>query len=82
MNSDKFAAAGTEVLLVYPGPPADLDQRAKEVLVKENPLPANVHLVIDPDYVIYESLWAALGRAARDCLSFNLFDRRSGHGFL
>lgn len=49
-NADKFAAAGTEVLLVYPGPPADLDQRAKEFLVKQNPLPANVHLVIDPDY--------------------------------
>jgi peroxiredoxin len=50
VNGDKFAAAGAEVLLVYPGPPADLDQRAKEFLVKENPLPANVHLVIDPDY--------------------------------
>lgn len=49
-NADKFAAAGAEVLLVYPGPPADLDQRAKEFLAKENPLPANVHLVIDPDY--------------------------------
>jgi peroxiredoxin len=49
-NADKFAAAGAEVLLVYPGPPADLDQRAKEFLAKENPLPANVHLVVDPDY--------------------------------
>jgi peroxiredoxin len=50
LNSDKFAAAGTEVLLVYPGPPAELDQHAKEFLAKENPLPANLHLVIDPDY--------------------------------
>jgi len=50
VNGDKFAAAGTEVLLVYPGPPADLDQRAKEFLAKENPLPANLHLVIDPNY--------------------------------
>ena len=50
LNGDKFAAAGVEVLLVYPGPPADLDQRAKEFLAKENPLPGNVHLVIDPDY--------------------------------
>ncbi len=49
-NADKFKAAGAEVLLVYPGPPADLDQRAKEFLVKQNPLPPNVHLVIDPDY--------------------------------
>lgn len=49
-NADKFAAAGAQVLLVYPGPPADLDQRAKEFLEKQNPLPANIHLVTDPDY--------------------------------
>src|SRR5271170_4781097 len=29
MNSDKFAAVGADVLLVYPGPPADLDKRAR-----------------------------------------------------
>ena len=51
VNSDKFAADGAEVLLVYPGPPANLDQRARDFLAKENPLPAKVHLVIDPDYV-------------------------------
>ena len=49
-NSDRFAAFGVQVLLVYPGPPADLDQRAKEFLAKQNELPANLHLVIDPDY--------------------------------
>jgi peroxiredoxin len=49
-NADKFAAAKTEVLLVYPGPPAELDQRAKEFLAKQAALPANVHLVIDPEY--------------------------------
>jgi peroxiredoxin len=49
-NADKFASSGIQVLLVYPGPPAELDQRAKEFLSKENPLPANVVLVIDPDY--------------------------------
>jgi peroxiredoxin len=49
-NSDRFAAFGAQVLLVYPGPPADLDQRAREFLAKENELPANLHLVIDPDY--------------------------------
>jgi peroxiredoxin len=49
-NADKFASSGTQVLLVYPGPPAELDQRAKEFLSKENPLPANVILVIDPNY--------------------------------
>jgi peroxiredoxin len=51
-NADKFAALGVQVLLVYPGPPADLDQRAKEFLAKQNELPANLHLVIDPDYKV------------------------------
>ena len=51
-NEDKFAAAGLQVVLVYPGPPADLDQHAKEFLVKQNPLPATIHLVIDPDYKV------------------------------
>ena len=49
-NSARFAAFGAQVLLVYPGPPADLDQRAKEFLAKQNELPLNLHLVIDPDY--------------------------------
>lgn len=51
-NADKFAVAGAQILLVYPGPPADLDQHAKEALAKQNPLPANIHLVIDPDYKV------------------------------
>jgi peroxiredoxin len=49
-HADKFAAAETPVLLVYPGPPAELDRHAKEFLSKQNPLPENIHLVIDPDY--------------------------------
>lgn len=49
-NASKFAADGASVLLVYPGPPAELDQHAKEFLTRQTPLPENVHLVIDPDY--------------------------------
>ena len=49
-NADKFRALGAQVMLVYPGPSADLDQRAREALSKQNPLPGNVHLVTDPDY--------------------------------
>ena len=49
-NADKFASSGAQVLIAYPGPPVELDQRAKEFLSRENPLPANVILVIDPDY--------------------------------
>lgn len=49
-NADKFAALRTQVLLVYPGPPAELDQKAREFMAKENPLPPGIHLVVDPDY--------------------------------
>jgi peroxiredoxin len=51
-NAGKLAGAGAQVLLVYPGPPAELDQRATEFLAKESDLPANLHLVIDPDYKV------------------------------
>ena len=50
VNAGKFAAQDIQLLLVYPGPPADLDKRAQEFLAKEGTLPANFHLVIDPDY--------------------------------
>lgn len=49
-NADKCAALGTQVLFVYPGPPADLDQHAREALAKQNPLPSGFQMVIDPDY--------------------------------
>jgi len=49
-HSSAFAAKGKTVLLVYPGPPADLDQHAKEFLEKQADLPANIVLVTDPDY--------------------------------
>lgn len=47
-----FKAKNTRVLLVYPGPPADLDQHAKEFLEKQAELPSNVVLVTDPDYEV------------------------------
>ncbi len=49
-HADAFAAKGARVLLVYPGPPAELDAHAKEFLAKQADLPANVMLVTDPDY--------------------------------
>jgi len=57
-----FAAKNARVLLVYPGPPADLDQHAKEFLEKQADLPANVVLVTDPDYAatnLYGLRWDA-----------------------
>jgi thioredoxin-dependent peroxiredoxin len=47
-----FKAKDTRVLLVYPGPPADLDQHAKEFLEKQAGLPSNIVLVTDPDYKV------------------------------
>ena len=49
-HSAEFAARKANVVLVYPGPPADLDQHAKEFLAKQADLPSNIKLVIDPDY--------------------------------
>ncbi len=62
INADKFTAQGVQLLLVYPGPPADLDQHAREFLGKQESLPANFHLVIDPDYKVtnqYNLRWDA-----------------------
>jgi peroxiredoxin Q/BCP len=49
-HSADFATRKANVLLVYPGPPAELDQHAKEFLAKQANLPSNIKLVIDPDY--------------------------------
>ena len=52
-HSADFAAKHVEVVMVYPGPPADLDAHAKEFLAKQQAeLPANIHLVTDPDYKV------------------------------
>jgi peroxiredoxin len=51
-HASDFKAKNTRVLLVYPGPPADLDQHAKEFLEKQAELPSNVVLVTDPEYKV------------------------------
>jgi peroxiredoxin len=59
-HASDFAAKNARVLLVYPGPPADLDQRAREFLEKQAELPANIVLVTDPDYTmtnLYSLRW-------------------------
>ena len=55
-HAPEFAARKVNVLLVYPGPPADLDQRAKEFLAQQADLPANITLVTDPDYKVVNQL--------------------------
>ena len=51
-HAAEFAAKKASVLLVYPGPPADLGKRANEFLATQSKLPSNVVLVIDPDYKV------------------------------
>jgi peroxiredoxin len=66
-HAPEFAAKGTSVLLVYPGPPANLDQHAREFLAKQANLPANVILVTDPDYAmtnLYDLRWDAPSETA------------------
>jgi peroxiredoxin Q/BCP len=49
-HSSDFAAKKANILLVYPGPTAGLDQHAKEFVGKQAELPGNMKLVVDPDY--------------------------------
>jgi thioredoxin-dependent peroxiredoxin len=51
-HASDFRTRNTRVLLVYPGPPADLDQHAKEFMAKQAELPSNIVLVTDPDYTV------------------------------
>ncbi len=43
------SAAGVHVVMVYPGPPQDLERRATEFLSRKV-LPANFDLLLDPGY--------------------------------
>jgi thioredoxin-dependent peroxiredoxin len=62
-----FAAKNATILLLYPGPPADLDLRAHAFLEKEPQLPSNVVLVLDPEYSVtnlYGLRWNARNETA------------------
>lgn len=48
-KSQGFADAGARVVLVYPGPPQDLNDKANEFLADKK-LPDNFDLVLDPGY--------------------------------
>ncbi len=51
-HAQEFAAKGAQILFVYPGPPAELDARAKEFLAKQAALQSGITLVVDPDYKV------------------------------
>jgi peroxiredoxin len=66
-KADKFRAQGVELLLVYPGPVDAVSAKAREFLAPEGALPANFHLVVDPDYKVttrYGLRWAAAQETA------------------
>ena len=48
-SKSKLAKASAQVVLVYPGEAAELDQRAKEFL-RGKELPKGFQMVLDPDY--------------------------------
>lgn len=66
-HASDFAAKGASVLLVYPGATSGLGERAKEFLAKQDPLPANIILVTDPDFDVtnlYGVRWDAPNETA------------------
>ncbi|HZB87281.1 MAG TPA: peroxiredoxin family protein [Terracidiphilus sp.] len=66
-NASQFEAKGVQLMLVYPGPADDLTAHAQDFLKHEDSLPANFHLVIDPDYTVtnlYGLRWDAQAETA------------------
>jgi peroxiredoxin len=52
-HAEGFAKAGAQVVMIYPGPGQDLKSRAQEFTAGQH-LPANSHLLLDPDYKFTE----------------------------
>lgn len=65
-NAEGFAKAGLRVLLVYPGPGEEVNQRAGE-FVADKKLPAHFVMVLDPNYAFtrqYDLRWEAKNETA------------------
>jgi thioredoxin-dependent peroxiredoxin len=65
-KAGEFKAAGAQVLLVYPGPAKELQQRADEFL-KDRKLPDGFRMLLDPDYEFtnaYNLRWNAVRETA------------------
>jgi peroxiredoxin len=65
-NQQGFADAGVKVILVYPGPPADLGAKA-EAFVADKNMPKSFDLVLDPGYEftnLYGIRWDAPNETA------------------
>jgi peroxiredoxin Q/BCP len=65
-NAEGFAKAGLRVVLVYPGPAAEVTKRAEE-FASDKKLPAHFTMVLDPDYAFtkqYDLRWEAKNETA------------------
>jgi len=65
-HASELDASGAQVLMVYPGPAADLKAHAQEFLQNKN-WPTNFLFVIDPDYTFTKSYglrWEAKNETA------------------
>jgi peroxiredoxin len=65
-KAKQFQEAGATVVLVYPGPAADLDEHAKE-FAQGKTFPANFRFVLDPDHAMvaeYGLRWNAPNETA------------------
>jgi peroxiredoxin len=63
-NAHAFEAAGIRVLLVYPGPPDNLDVRAREFAAGKD-LPDSIQLLLDPGYT-FTNLYGLRWDSARE----------------
>jgi len=60
----EFAKTGAQVLMVYPGPEADLADRARE-FTADKEFPDNFHLLLDPGYK-FTNLYGLRWKAPRE----------------
>lgn len=63
-SAKKFQAANATVLMIYPGPSEKLKTRAEEFITGKT-LPANYHLLIDPNYK-FTNAWNLRWEARRE----------------
>jgi peroxiredoxin len=63
-KAQDFAGAGAHVVMVYPGPPRDLGEKANEFLADKK-LPDNFDLVLDPGYE-FTNLYGLRWEAAKE----------------
>jgi peroxiredoxin len=65
-NAKGFADRDARIVMVYPGPPDKLNEKANEFLTDKK-LPDNFHLLLDPDYkftTLYGLRWNAKNETA------------------